>query len=368
MTTAGTPAGEIEKPGTTAAAATKDAAAATTTDKTSATPAADATAKPNGTDPADKGTGAPADAQAVAKPTSLLDDVSDDDDDADDTATDATTAEDGKKPTVAGEFPDDWREKLAKGDDKKLTRLKRYKSYEDFANAGLAAQDKIRSGDYKAKLADDATPEEKSAWRKENGIPDEPKAYEVPKVPGHEWTEGDVPLLEGFKAVAHDADLSQAQLDKTLRYYGKLIESAKERQIETLREKDMSDRQAVEDALRAKLGNTEYRPSLTLFSRLLKDQEVFPDGMADKLASARFADGTRVINDPAMADFFIGLARERYGDSAFITGDAKATMAGEEEKIREIMKNDSDKYFREGWDKKLTEILNRKAGNKGRAA
>lgn len=366
MTTAGTPAGEIEKPGTTAAAATKDAAAATTTDKTTATPAADATTKPITTDPADKGTGAPADAQAVAKPTSLLDDVSDDDD-GEDEGTDTTASEGDRKPTVAGEFPDDWREKLAKGDDKKLTRLKRYKSYEDFANAGLAAQDKIRSGDYKAKLADDATPEEKSAWRKENGIPDEPKAYEVPKVPGHEWTEGDVPLLEGFKAVAHDANLSQAQLDKTLRYYGKLIEDAKQHQAETLKSRDVSDKQAVEDALRAKLGG-EYRPSLQLFNRFLTDQEVFPEGMADRIAQARFPDGTRVIHDPVMADFFIGLARERYGDSAFITGDAKATMVGEEEKCREIMKNDSDRYFREGWDKKLTEILNRKAGTKGRAA
>lgn len=363
MTTASQPAGEIKE-----APATAPAAPAQTTanpaDKATATPAADATAKPNGTDPAAKDPGAPADAKAVDKPTSLLDGVSDDDGEGD-AATDATP-EGEKKPAVAGEFPDDWREKLAKGDDKKLARLKRYKSYEDFANAGLAAQDKIRSGDYKAKLADDASPEEKAEWRKENGIPEEPKAYEVPKVPGHEWTENDVPMLDGFKAVAFDANLSQAQVDKTLRYYGKLIEHAKDQQAEAMKSKDVSDRQAAEDALRAKLGN-EYRPSLKLYSRFLEDQEVFPEGMAERLHNARFPDGTRLTNDPVMADFFIGLARDRYGDAAFISGDAKAAITNVEEQARKVMREDIDKYYAEGWDKKLAEVLSKREG-KGRAA
>ena len=365
MTTAGTAAGEIEKPGTTAAAATKDAAAATTTDKAQTTVADTAAAKPNGADPADKGTGgAPADGKAVAKPAaSLLDDAGEDDEEGE--GADTATPEGDKKPAVAGEFPDDWREKLAKGDDKKLTRLKRYKSYEDFANAGLAAQDKIRSGDYKPKLADDATPEEKSAWRKENGIPDEPAKYET-AVPNYKWTDADAPILDGFKSMAHGADLSQPQVTKVLGYYAGLIEEAKERHVETQRDKDISDKQAVEDTLRAKLGG-EYRPSLQLFNRLLKDQEVFPDGMADKLASARFADGTRVINDPVMADFFIGLARDRYGEGSLISGDAKQAMTNIEEQARKVMKEDIDKYYAEGWDKKLAEVLTKKEG-RGRAA
>lgn len=360
MATEGQTAIGTEKPGTTAAAAAATTAAQPATDKTAT--ATQGTDKPadNGTDPADKTAGPTSDASAVAR--SIIDGVDDEDADGDDAEADAGAEPD--KKAAAGDFPDDWREKLAAGNEKVLARLKRYKSPHDFANAGLAAQDKIRSKDYTAKLPDDATPEQIAEWRQANDIPKDAKEYDIPKVAGHEWTEADTPVLDSFKDAAHKLNLPKGAVAGVAEWYARQIEAAKEQHQAALTEKDRSDKTATEDALRARLGG-EYRPSIQLFSRLLKDPEVFPEGTANRLANARFDDGTRVINDPAIADFFIGMARERYGDASFISGDAKAAMAGEEEQARTIMKTDFERYLREGWDKKLAAVLEKKEGKKG---
>jgi hypothetical protein len=343
----------VEKPVSATPEAKVPAAAAPAADA-KAPAAPDAAAKEPGAAP--DGAAAPAaDGQGVG---SILDDAGDADD------ADGAGQADGEAKPVAGDFPDDWREKLAKGNDKLLAALKRYKSPHDWANAGFAAQQKIRSGDYKAKLPDNATAEEKAAWRKDNGLPEEAAKYET-VVPNHQWTEADAPLLDGFKGVAFESGMSQEQVTKTLGFYSQLIADAKDKHETAIAGKDKADRAAVEDNLRAKLGG-EYRPAVQLLSRFLKDSEVFPEGMDAKLANARFPDGTRLINDPAIADFFITMARQKYGEGGFITADAKASMQNEEEAIRLVMKTDFPRYIREGLDKKLTAILERKAG--GRAA
>ena len=48
-------------------------------------------------------------------------------------------ADDGGEKPAVGEWPDDWREKLAGGDDKFLRELKRYGSLKSWSDAGRAA-------------------------------------------------------------------------------------------------------------------------------------------------------------------------------------------------------------------------------------
>jgi hypothetical protein len=341
----------VEKPVSATPQATPPAAAAPAADA-KAPAAPDADAKDQGA--AADGAAAPAADKAVASG-SILDGEGDEG---------GEPKGDGKEP-AAGDFPADWREKMAAGNEKTLALLKRYTS-PTAAAAALAAQaQKIRSGEIKAKLPDDATPEEKAAWRKDNGLPEEAAKYET-ALPNHTWTDADAPMLDGFKALAYDANMSQAQVSKVLGYYTHLIDDAKQRHEEAIGAKDKADRAAAEDALRAKLGG-EYRPALQLLSRFLKDTELFPEGMADAFAGARFQDGTRVINHPAWADLLITFARQKYGEGGFITADAKAAMQNEEEAIRQVMKTDFARYMREGMDRKLTAILERK-DRQGRGA
>lgn len=337
-----------------------------------AAPAADAKA-PAAPDATAKDTGAAADAAAApaadgkaVKSGSLLDG-------------EGEAPADVKAP-AAGQWPDDWREKYVAskelGDkkdkdgkllsDKLMERLKRYKSLEAAMDSGFAAQDKIRSGDYKSKLPENASAEEDAAFRRDNGLPTEAKAYET-ALPNHVWTEADQPMLDGLKERAFKSHMSQSQVNEMLGYYTELVDGAKQRHEEAIAAKDRADLMAVEDNLRAQLGG-DYRASIQLLTRLVRDdREMFPEGMHKEIENVRFADGTRFLHHPAIANFLLTVARSKYGDGAFVTPDAKAAMLGEEEKIREVMRTDFQRYIREGMDKKLTAILERKDRG-GRAA
>lgn len=319
--------------------------------------------------PAEKSEAAP----AAKKPaTSLLDDDEIDDGgegDAPAAKTEGEKPADGDKKETAGDFPDDWREKLAKGDEKKLARLKRYTSVEAALLAGFAAQDKIRSGDYKvAELAEDATPEERKAFYEERGIPAEAKAYDIPKVPGHVWTEADEPVLNSFKELAHQTMLPQSAMDGIAKWYATTLAKAQEAREQQTIAIDAADRETVTDALRAELG-AEYKPATALMKRLLKDPEHMPDGLGDLLAEARDANGRRLINNPAMARMLIQMSRDAYGDGGFITPDAAARHSTRKAEIERIRDTDIQRYHSEKLGEEYQDIIDKELKYKrGRAA
>lgn len=313
-------------------------------------------------------------AAPAAKPkSSVLDDVDDADDEGgagDEGAKPEGDKPDGDKPAVAGDFPDDWREKLAKGDDKKLARLKRYASVEQALLAGFAAQDKIRSGDYKqAELAEDATPEEKKAYYEERGIPVEAKDYDIPKVAGHQWTEADTPVLNGFKEVAHSLMIPQAAMNGITEWFARTIDAQKEAAENARIAQDKASAENLSDALRADLG-AEYKPTLALMKRLLNDPEHMPDDLGTMLLSARTDDGTRLINVPAFTKLLAQMSRDAYGDGGFISGDAAAKHSSRKAEIERIMKTDMKKYYDDGLDKEYLEIIakEKSMNRRGRAA
>lgn len=316
----------VEKPDTSAPAGDKPAAAA---------PDASVEEKP-------EGSAKPAPAPAKPK-TSVLDD-DDEVDDGGDAPAEGDKPDGEKKPAVAGDFPDDWREKLAKGDDKKLARLKRYASIEAALAAGFAAQDKIRSGDYKqAELAEDATPEEKKAYYEERGIPVEAKDYDIPKVAGHQWTEQDTPVLNAFKDAAHKLMLPQTAMNGLTEWFARTLDAQKQAAEQAIIAQDKASAEALSDTLRSDLG-AEYKPTISLMKRLLNDPERMPGELGSKILSARTGDGTRLINDPAFANMLIQMSRDVYGDGGFITGDAAAKHNSRKAEIEKVMRDDMSQY------------------------
>lgn len=406
----------IEKTDTTAAVAAQtgaktdaapaegaDAGKATATDgKGAAAPAVGADGKPVVADPAKAGAvedaGDGEEGEGQEKVASALDDGGDDEADA---AAKAEEAKDGKDPDKSKK-PDatfaDVRNKaierrMAKLEaslSKKLTAaelpkemakqkarleayLGRYGNELDALLAGYDANEKLRSGQHKQPLAEDATDEEKAAWRKDNGIPLEPKAYEVAKVPGHQWTEGDVPLLEDFKEVAHAGDFTQAQLDVATTWFAKRAQAAKEAIAERKANKDKEDNLARRDRRRDTWGD-EAKPAFTLMERALKDPEVFPSGLGGALGEARLADGTRLVNHEAFEPFLYELALSRYGDTAMPSGDAAAAqLSSREEELNKVRNSDIQRYRTErnsGGQTMAEEMLEiqRKKGSRGKRA
>lgn len=306
--------------------------------------------------------------------TSLLDDDEIDDGGEGDAPADKVEGDkpaDADKKEAVGDFPDDWREKLAKGDDKKLARLKRYTSVEAALLAGFAAQDKIRSGDYKvAELAEDASPEEKKAFYEERGIPAEAKAYDIPKVAGHQWTEADTPVLDAFKEVAHKHQLPQGAMNGIAEWYARQLQVAAEAREQQIVAIDTADKETTTEALRAEFG-AEYKPTLALMKRLLADSEHMPDGLGELIAGARDANGRRLLNNPAMARMLAQQARDAYGDGGFITPDAAARHSTRKAEIERIKNTNIDDYFAQGLDVEYLAILEKEEqvnSRRGRAA
>ena len=289
--------------------------------------------------------------------TSLLDDDEIDDGGEGDAPADKV---EGDKPADDGDkAPDDgkWREEWAKGDDKKRAWLKRYASRDLALAAGYAAALKIRSGDYKvAELAEDASPEEKKAFYEERGIPAEAKAYDIPKVAGHQWTDADTPVLDAFKEVAHKHMLPQGAMNGIAEWYARQLQAASEAREQQIIAIDTADKETTTDALRAEFG-AEYKPTLALMKRLLADPEHMPDGLGDLIAGARDANGRRLLNNPAMARMLAQQARDAYGDGGFITPDAAARHSTRKAEIERIMKTDIKSYYDQGLDKEMADIL-----------
>lgn len=332
-----------------------------------------------------------------------------DDDDTDDATDDAAAADDDsekeEEPAEAKAEGDeaeedteedaeedavDWRQqlhdKLVKGLDEKLTksqlekrskailnRLKRYKSPEDFMAAGFAAQDKIASGEFKQlKPPEDATEEELKQWREEMGVPEEHTEYDVPKVPGYQWTEADKPLIDSFKEYAHKANYTQEHMNAAAEWYAETMQQLMEEQAFEISRIDKEDSQATQDIIRSEYGLDHYRPTIALLDRVLKDEDLFPDGSGKHLLTARFTDengvSRRVINDPGIVKALVELGRSHIGDGALVSTSERQSLTSEKSEIEKVMNEDIDRYYREGLDQRYAEILSMEEKmNRGRA-
>lgn len=121
-------------------------------------------------------------------------------------ATTTTESKPAKTETVTTSTTEsDWRVKMA-GDDKKfLKELERYTDEPSFAKAFQEAR--ARATDPRRLMipGDDASDEDKAAYAKARGIPDDPKKYEIKVKPpeGYEPTETDKARLDDITAHLH---------------------------------------------------------------------------------------------------------------------------------------------------------------------
>ncbi len=199
-------------------------------------------------------------------------------------------------------FPDTWRETYAGEDEGKLSKLSRYASPNAAFDALISAQTKISSGDYKstAPFPGEGSDDEKSVWRSDNGIPESADKYELTLADGLVIGENDKPVIDGFLAAAHNANMSPKDATAAVEWYYQ----NQEIQAQERAEADDTLRVEVEDTLRAEWGG-EYRANLNRINGLL---DTAPEGVKDKILSARFQDGTPLGSDIESLKFLIDMA------------------------------------------------------------
>lgn len=247
---------------------------------------------------------------------------------------------DDAPPAAPQNWPDDWREKYAGADEKKLKQLQRYASPQAALDALFSAQQKIRSGEMKSALPENPTPEELTKWRAENGIPESPDKYELNLPSGLVLGDDDKPVVDDFLKAAHEANMHPAQVAKALDWYFSKQEEVQRAQDEF----DAETRAAGENALRAEFGG-EYKANMQAVRDLLAGA---PEGIKEQLLGGRLADGTPVGNSPDVIRWLVGIAREINPAATVVPGSGANAMQAMESELADIEKMMGD-YNSDYW-------------------
>lgn len=267
--------------------------------------------------------------------------------------------EPGKEGSAS--WPTDWREQsvAAIGDPKASKMLERFQNVPEMAKALYAAQQKIRSGEYKRAAPTGDNPEEIKAWREEQGIPDSPDGYEIPGVDLATLDPGTKQTIDHLRSRLHaeSFDKGKATVVATL------LQEVAQMEMERTAQADATNRDAIEDTLRAEWG-ADYRRNLNMNGALLTQH--FGDGM-DSLLNARTPEGRRLADMPEFNRFLNAMARTSGGDILF-DGDVKggASIDGRLEQIRQVMNSNINEYYAKGLDKEYAQLLEKQQARGGR--
>ena len=247
----------------------------------------------------------------------------------------------GEPATPASEWPEDWRAKYAAGDDKKLKKLERYGSPQAALDALFNAQSRISSGELKAPLSPDATPEEKAAWRVDNGIPAEASGYDLTLSNGLVIGEADRPFVDEFLAVAHEGNFKQEDVSRAL---GSIFDK-QESVVAEQAARDTETRMKTFDQLRDEFG-PGYKNEVKIAYAVL---DTAPEGVRDTFLAGRLADGRLIGDSPEIIRWLNTLSRELNPIGTVVPGSGtNAAQAAESERnnLRQMMGDRKSEYWK----------------------
>lgn len=272
-----------------------------------------------------------------------------------------TAFDDLKASANKGYWPEDWKERYVgklkdkegkdldeAGKDKMMKRLSRYASPRAAMDAMVNAQNKISAGGMVKIPGKDATPEELTQYRKDIGIPDEAKGYDLALGDGMVIGDEDKDMIDGFLETAHAGNYSQQQVTDGLNWYYKNQEDA----IAARYEADATHKSGVEEELREEWG-AEYKGNVNLMANFLGTD--FGEGVGDLLVGARLADGTPLANHPDIIRGFVAKARAANPMGALVPGSGTKqhdAMVSEIEALETKMEKgslqgkDQDRYLK----------------------
>lgn len=258
-----------------------------------------------------------------------------------------------EEKAITPDFPDDWRDKFANGDEKERARLDRFKSPVDVYKSARELEKKLSSGKLVTNLPKDASPELVAQWRKENGIPETPEGYKLSEDLSKAFGEADKPMVSKFVADMHAANASPEMVEKALSSYQAMV---KENQ-KLVEDFDAQSKIECEVALRQQLGS-DYKPFANGLTNFLASQ---PKEFADVM-SARLPDGTLVKNNPAFLRA-IGSLAETINPTISITPSDGQTVSQSVDarmgEIKKMMGDPSSAYYKGDSAKSLQEEYGR---------
>lgn len=267
-------------------------------------------------------------------------------------------------PAVKAHWPDNWRELAAGGNDGVSKLIGRFTDPAKIAAALFNARQELSTRP--KSLAADATPEQITAWRLENGVPEKPEGY-LEKLPeGLIIGEADKPLVGKFAEKMHAANESPATVHRALQAYYEIQET----QAAALEEANETARSEGTEALMAEWG-PEFKSNRNAIQGLMG---MIPEDARNSLMQARDANGVLLFNQAPVMRAFAQLARELNPAAAVVPnhgGDPGKSIADEKKAIEADMRSPKadELYWKdEAKQKRYRELVDAESRMKQRAA
>ncbi len=246
--------------------------------------------------------------------------------DGDDVAAKAGTslsalADDGASGAPA-DWPEDWRERLAGGNDAALRALKRYGGVEGLWKK-LQNQEKLlsdRSQHRGPTLPEHATDEQIAEYRKAMGIPDAADGYGIEFSPQYPATDADKAMLAGWLEHAHTRNMTPAQAREAIAFVERWSTQAREEQVAAAQR----ERARISAELRREYG-ADHKRNLALADEFLTAHP----GLA-KLVNPNAPD-LEVVRD------IVSIARAAAPEDALYGGDGAAGGKSIDDRINELL-------------------------------
>ncbi len=248
----------------------------------------------------------------------------------------------GDKGTDKSADPPDWRVQMAGGDADAAKRLARFTDPSMVFKSLRSLEAKLSSGEYKKPLAENATPEEKATWRKENGLPEKPEAYvEGLALPsGLVIGEAEKPVVSELAAVAHESNLDPKAFNGLVSKYYEIQDKQRQAQEDA----DVAFKLESEEALRKDWVGPDFRRNLTAVNNLMA---TWPEGLAQALLAGRDPNGRKFGDNPSLIRTIASLALELNPAATLVpagTTDPGKSVDGRLNEIREMRRNKPDEY------------------------
>lgn len=270
-------------------------------------------------------------------------------------ATTALTTDEGDDKAAPSSWPEDWREKYSKGDEKLAKQLARYASPEAAIDALFAAQKRISQGELGPKKpGKDSTPEEIAAYREMMGVPEKVDAYFEGLPGGLVIGEEDKPIFDAVAEKMHGLNMSKAQMQGLVEWYYDFQEQSEQEMYEANRTAEVSSRDALRD---------EYGPAFK--SHIAAAQTLLaglPDGIGEAIINAVGDDGVKLGNNANVIRALVQLATEINPVASVIPGGTNVKSIDDElASIADIQRKNPKEYFSERVQNRELELLSAKA-------
>lgn len=256
----------------------------------------------------------------------------------------ATAAEPAEKPTPTA-WPEDWRDKLAGGDDKLKNLLSRYTAPDAFAKAfkelRVAYDSRKPAKEEVPDLPENPTDEQLAAWRKAKGVPEKPEDYEFEVAEGKELSDAEHEILMDFAKTMHGKNMPASTVKEISSWFLEYEDVIAQKNADRAYQARMD----TEEKLRAEWG-PDYKANVNLMSNVLQEHLGTKSG---EFLSMQLVDGSRIGDNEVFIRLMADLARKVGGSTAELyTSDVHTTGTSLEARKAELMKmmNDPDPLVR----------------------